>query len=350
MRRRPRPRRPACPTGCARRPPRRARHRRGARPPLRDPPWWPAGSRGRGRRRNGRRPPPAIRRPRAGPPSPRRCRARRRSTTAIGLTTATATAPTAGASAPTRAASQVVHELVEERTALVDARTRGIAQHAVGRYRPHPFGAETGQQRGDRLGAAGLGQVQAHRPQGRWPTAMTSRSARRARPPPGVAARQTRTSSPSAVRALLRRRPVPPRCRRGRSRAPRRRRSAGPSARARRAGRPGPRGRPAACPGIRRARRWPRRTTAGATVTPAQRAASPAHTAAAIRVSVSSGRCGPCCSSEPKRDRQHRAPPGRLHLGPGGAGEIHGSGAGRRAEADADRRRHRERRPVPVHL
>jgi hypothetical protein len=38
---------------------------------------------------------------------------------------------------------------------------------------------------------------------------------------------------------------------------------------------------------------------AGASPTPTRPAHARAATAAAIRVSVSSGRCGPCCSSEP---------------------------------------------------
>src|SRR5450756_2275226 len=38
---------------------------------------------------------------------------------------------------------------------------------------------------------------------------------------------------------------------------------------------------------------------AGATTVSPRRSARPAATATAIRVSVSSGRCGPCCSSEP---------------------------------------------------
>ena len=44
-----------------------------------------------------------------------------------------------------------------------------------------------------------------------------------------------------------------------------------------------------------------------------------------MRVSVSSGRWGPCCSSEPSGTASSAAPAGRLHLGPGGSGELHGA-------------------------
>ena len=61
----------------------------------------------------------------------------------------------------------------------------------------------------------------------------------------------------------------------------------------------------------------------------------PGGTAPAMRVSVSSGRWGPCCSSEPSGTASTGPRPGRLHLAPGGAGELHGlrcgpaSGGGR---------------------
>ena len=79
---------------CGHRPPWCARRHRGARPPPPGRPSWPARSREPGRRRSGPRPRPASRLPRAGPPSPRPCRAPAPVTTATGLTTVT--------SAPTR--------------------------------------------------------------------------------------------------------------------------------------------------------------------------------------------------------------------------------------------------------
>ena len=57
---------------------------------------------------------------------------------------------------------------------------------------------------------------------------------------------------------------------------------------------------------------------------PRSRPARPPATATAMRVSVSRGRCGPCCSSEPSGIASTGRGPGRLHLGPGGAGELHG--------------------------
>ena len=57
---------------------------------------------------------------------------------------------------------QVGDQGFEEGEPLLRTRSRGVAQHAVGRYRPHPLGAQTWQQPVDGLGAARLGEVQAH--------------------------------------------------------------------------------------------------------------------------------------------------------------------------------------------
>ena len=57
-------------------------------------------------------------------------------TTATGLTAATSATATAAVRSRTRR--------VEQRPALVGARSRGVTQHAVGRYRPHPLGAQRG--------------------------------------------------------------------------------------------------------------------------------------------------------------------------------------------------------------
>ena len=60
------------------------------------------------------------------------------------------------------------------------------------------------------------------------------------------------------------------------------------------------RARSRACRRSPRARRWPRTRAAGATRTSSRRRASSEASATAMGVSVSSGRCGPCCSQLPR--------------------------------------------------
>ena len=321
----PRPPRRACPTRCARRRPPCARRRRDARPPPPGPPWR-RGIVEAGRRHSGRPPPPASRRPPARRPWRRRCPGRRPVTTAAGLTGADQCAVTT--------AGQVAHEGVEERPALVGARTRGITQHAVGRYRPHPFGAETGQQPVERLGAPGLGQLEPHGLRVDGQHAARSRSGRRGRPrpaaagatparrpprrrsarctsdsassfPPWALTNTTPANEPRAERTISTRRPASTWCR------------------------------PRACPG-----------TGVLAAGPVGDGGSHRDAAAARRPAPPPRRprCGCRCRAggavraarASPTARPGRRAAGRLHLGPGGAGEIHAlRSRRRRAEADA---------------
>ena len=110
-------------------------------------------------------------------------------TTATGLTSRTsASRPTSPGRRPGRRGGR----------SLLGARSRGVAQHAVGRYRPHPLGAQTWQQ--PAMGSVQPGSARSRRTAAASRASISDVSVRPAcASPPGTTARHTNTSSPSAA-------------------------------------------------------------------------------------------------------------------------------------------------------